>query len=204
MSTQVTSTSLRTVAVCAVVTTLFTSAAARAQDKAPAAPPTLPAPTPPAPTPPAGPAVQLIAVGTPAPDVQATAHDGTKVDLKKLKGKYVVFYFYPKDDTSGCTKQACSIRDSWDKLKKAGVTVFGVSTQNNESHKAFAEKYKLPFPLLPDESGDIAKKFGVPVENNKAKRMTVLIGKDGKVKFVQPKVSPENQAADILAQVEGK
>ena len=144
----------------------------------------------------------LLAPGTPAPDFTATAHNGEKVTLSKLKGKNVVLYWYPKDDTPGCTKQACDIRDNWDKLKKAGVMVYGVSTQDNTSHQAFAEKHKLPFPLLPDESGEIAKKFGVPVVNGKAKRMSVLIGKDGKVKHVWPKAATTGHAAEILAAVE--
>jgi peroxiredoxin Q/BCP len=147
---------------------------------------------------------ELLAVGTPAPDFTVTAHTGEKVQLSKLKGRYVALYFYPKDDTPGCTKQACSIRDHWGKLGKAGVAVYGVSTQGNDSHKAFAEKYKLPFPLLPDEKGEIAAKFKVPVSNGYAQRVTYLIGKDGKVKHVWPKANPTSQAEDILAQIEAK
>jgi peroxiredoxin Q/BCP len=130
------------------------------------------------------------------------AHDGQKVDLGKLKGKYVVLYFYPKDDTPGCTKEACDIRDNWAKMQKAGVAVFGVSTQDNTSHKAFAEKYKLPFPLLPDDKGEIAAKYKVPVVNGNARRITYLIGKDGKIKHVWPKVTPVGHSAEILAQIE--
>jgi peroxiredoxin Q/BCP len=84
------------------------------------------------------------------------------------------------------------------------VVVFGVSGQDNTSHKAFAEKYKLPFALLPDEKGEIATKYGVPFKDGKAKRMTYLIGKDGKVKHVWPKVTPVGHASEILAQVEAK
>jgi len=159
-----------------------------------------PAPAPLAPTPP--PAPELLPVGAPAPSFTAMAHDGTKFDLAKLKGKYVVLYFYPKDDTTGCTKQACDIRDNWGKLQKAGVAVFGVSTQDNTSHKAFAEKYKLPFPLLPDDKGEIAAKYKVPVVDGKARRITYLIGKDGKVKHVWPKAPTVGQANEILAQIE--
>jgi thioredoxin-dependent peroxiredoxin len=146
----------------------------------------------------------LLPVGSPAPDFTTTAHTGQKVELSKLKGKPVVLYFYPKDDTPGCTKEACDFRDAWTKLEKAGVVVFGVSTQDNTTHKAFAEKYKLPFALLPDEKGEIAKKFGVPVVDGKARRITYLIGKDGKVKHVWPKVTPVGHASEILAQVEAK
>jgi peroxiredoxin Q/BCP len=161
-----------------------------------------PAPSPtPAPAQPAA-APELLAVGSPAPTFTAVAHDGQKVDLAKLKGKLVVLYFYPKDDTPGCTKEACDIRDNWTKMQKAGVAVFGVSTQDNSSHKAFAEKYKLPFPLLPDDKGEIAAKYKVPVVNGNARRITYLIGKDGKIKHVWPKVTPVGHSAEILAQIE--
>jgi peroxiredoxin Q/BCP len=143
-------------------------------------------------------------VGSPAPEFTALSHDGQKVDLAKLKGKNVVLYFYPKDDTPGCTKEACDFRDSWAKLQKAGVVVFGVSTQDNGSHKAFAEKYKLPFALIPDDKGELAAKYKVPVVDGKARRITYLIGKDGKIKHVWPKVTPVGHASEILGQVEAK
>jgi peroxiredoxin Q/BCP len=153
------------------------------------------------PAPPAA-APEPLAVGTPAPAFTAIAHDGQKVELAKLKGKEVVLYFYPKDDTPGCTKEACDFRDNWTKIQKAGVVVYGVSTQDNTSHKAFAEKYKLPFPLLPDEKGELASKYHVDLVGGKAKRVTYLIGKDGKIKYVWPKVNPVGHSAEILAQVE--
>jgi peroxiredoxin Q/BCP len=151
---------------------------------------------------PGDPPADLLPVGAPAPDIKTTAHNGEAVDLAKLKGQYVVFYFYPKDFTGGCTKQACDIRDNWAKLKAAGVTVFGVSTQDNETHKKFAAEHKLPFALLPDEKHDIAKAFGVPVFLGLAKRVSFLIGKDGKIKYVWPKAATTGHAAEILAQVE--
>lgn len=144
-------------------------------------------------------AVPLLAIGAAAPDFSTTAHDGKKVSLSALKGQQVVLYFYPKDDTPGCTKEACEIRDTWAALQKAGVAVFGVSTQNIDSHKAFAEKYKLPFPLLPDEKGEIAARYHVPVVGGKARRITYLIDKTGKIKYVWPNVNPIGHAADILA-----
>src|SRR5690242_10288256 len=131
--------SLVIVALCA--------APALAAEPAPSTPPPAAAPAPPAPA-------DLLPVGSKAPTFTATTHDGQAVDLAKLKGKYVALYFYPKDDTPGCTKEACDFRDAWTKLQKAGVVVFGVSTQDNTSHKAFAEKYKLPFTLIPDEKGE--------------------------------------------------
>jgi peroxiredoxin Q/BCP len=154
--------------------------------------------------PPPAPAPELLAVGSAAPDFTTTAHTGDKVELAKLKGRFVVLYFYPKDDTPGCTKEACELRDSWAKLQKAGVAVFGVSTQDNTSHKAFAEKHKLPFALLPDDKGELAGKYKVPVVDGKARRITYLIGKDGKIKYVWPKVTPIGHAGEILAQVEAK
>ena len=173
------------------LTLLATAGLARAAEPAPAPAPAQPPPAP-----------ELLPVGSPAPTFTAVSHDGQKVDLAKLKGRYVVLYFYPKDDTPGCTKEACDIRDNWAKMQKAGVVVFGVSTQDNSSHKAFAEKYKLPFPLLPDDKGEIAAKYKVPVVDGKARRITYLIGKDGKIKHVWPKVTPVGHSAEILAQIE--
>jgi len=150
----------------------------------------------------ATPAPALLAVGTTAPDFTAVAHDGQKVELSKLKGKWVVLYFYPKDDTTGCTKEACDFRDNWTTLQKKGVAVFGVSTQDNTSHKAFASKYNLPFPLLPDDKGDIAGKYKVPLNGGLARRITYLIGKDGKIAHVWPTVNPVGHAGEILGQIE--
>ena len=145
----------------------------------------------------------LLAVGQVAPDFTAVAHDGHKVSLAALKGegKTVVLYFYPKDDTSGCTKEACEFRDNWTRLQKAGVVVFGISTQDNGSHKAFADKFHLPFPLLPDEKGEIAAKYLVPVVDGKARRITYLIGKDGRIRHVWPTVNPVGHAAEVLAAI---
>jgi thioredoxin-dependent peroxiredoxin len=156
----------------------------------------------PAPAP--SPIPDLLPVGTPAPEFTAVAHDGQKIDLAKLKGKNVALYFYPKDDTPGCTKEACDFRDSWSRLQKAGVVVLGVSTQDAVSHRAFAEKYKLPFALIPDDKGELAARYKVPVVGGNARRITYLIGKDGKIKHVWPKVTPVGHAAEILAAVEAK
>jgi peroxiredoxin Q/BCP len=147
----------------------------------------------------------LLPVGAPAPGFEVTAHDGRRVALSDLRRQHrqVVLYFYPKDDTPGCTREACELRDSWAALQKAGVAVFGVSTQDNTSHKAFAEKYKLPFPLLPDEKGELAAKYHVPVVGGKARRITYLIGTDGKIRYVWPNVNPVGHAADILAHLSG-
>ena len=151
----------------------------------------------------AGSAVGPIKEGEPAPALVATASNGTVVDLAKLRGRHVVVYFYPKDDTPGCTREACAFRDTWVRFEKANVTVIGVSVDDDASHKAFTEKHKLPFPLLADSNQAISKAFGVPVTSGYAARVTFLIGPDGVVKKVYPKVDPGVHAEQILADVGG-
>jgi len=141
----------------------------------------------------------LLAEGTPAPPIDTTAHTGEHVSLAALRGKPVVLYFYPKDDTSGCTKEACEIRDAWQKFQEAGAVVLGVSTDDNTSHVAFAQKYKLPFLLLPDQGGAIAKAYGVPLRMGLAKRVTFIIDRQGKIAKVFPDVNPAGHASEILA-----
>src|SRR5262249_54224283 len=102
----------------------------------------------------------LLEVGALAPDLSATAHDGTAIALRSL-GKPAVVYFYPKDDTPGCTKEACAFRDIWTEYQQAGVLVLGVSTDDDASHREFAEKYELTFPLIADTDESWAKSFGV-------------------------------------------
>src|SRR6478672_4717328 len=101
-----------------------------------------------------------LPAGSPAPDVAAPNQDGKLVKLSELKGKPVLLYFYPKDDTPGCTKEACSLRDDYSRFQKAGAVILGVSRQDAESHKAFRAKYHLPFDLLTDKDGSFAKAFG--------------------------------------------
>ncbi|GAC1580580.1 MAG: hypothetical protein NVS3B20_11400 [Polyangiales bacterium] len=142
--------------------------------------------------------------GDAAPILVATASNGTKVDLASLKGKSVVVYFYPKDDTPGCTKEACAFRDAWTKLAKSNVVVIGVSHDDEASHKAFAEKYKLPFPLVADTDFAISKRFGVPIiKDTYSSRVSFLIGTDGKIKKIYPKVDPAVHADQILADASG-
>lgn len=166
-----------------------TSAAPVASTAAPAAP---------TPSPSAAATPALLKEGDPAPALTATAANGAAVDLAAMKGKHVVVYFYPKDDTPGCTKEACAFRDAWSKLEKGKVQVLGVSVDDNESHKKFAEKYKLPFPLIADPDQKICKSFGVPVNSGYASRVSFLIGPDGKIKKVYPKVDPGVHADEIL------
>ena len=134
-----------------------------------------------------------------APAIDTTAHTGEHVTLAAFKGKPVVLYFYPKDDTPGCTKEASEIRDAWEALKKTDAIVLGVSTDGTESHVAFANKYQLPFMLLPDKDGTIAQAYGVPLTNGKAKRVTFVIDRAGKIAKVFPEVNPSGHAAEILA-----
>jgi peroxiredoxin Q/BCP len=140
----------------------------------------------------------LLAVGTAAPDFSVVAHDGKTVMLSALRGRYVVLYFYPRDDTSGCTKEACSFRDAWGELQARGVVVLGVSTQDNEAHREFAAKHALPFQLLPDTDRSLTGAYHVPVTLTMAKRVTYLIGPDGKIAKVWPSVTPAGHAREIL------
>jgi peroxiredoxin Q/BCP len=144
-----------------------------------------------------------LPVGAPAPTFAATAQDGQRVALADLRGRYVVLYFYPKDDTPGCTKEACSFRDAWAPLRDAGVIVLGVSEQDAASHAAFVEKYHLPFQLLVDDKGGLAAAYHVPVMMGFAHRTTYLIDKDGTIKRVWPDVKPEGHAGEILDAIKG-
>lgn len=136
--------------------------------------------------------------GKPAPALKAKAHDGSSVDLAALKGKPVVVYFYPKDETPGCTKEACSFRDAWDRLSKTGVVLIGVSADSDESHKAFVAHHKLPFLLVSDEKGDIAKSFGVPMMGAMTSRQSFVIGADGNVKKIYRAVDVQKHADEIM------
>lgn len=143
----------------------------------------------------------LLAPGQVAPVFKVTAHDGSVAELARLRGKWVALYFYPRDDTPGCTKQACSIRDGWPALQAAGVMVFGVSTDGNASHVEFARKHQLPFPLLPDEAGELAAQYRVPVTGGAARRITYLIDPQGKIAFVWDRVDVGAHATQILDKV---
>lgn len=145
-------------------------------------------------------AEKMLKEGDAAPDVEMTLQDGRKVKLSSLKGQLVTVYFYPKDETTGCTIEAQNFRDRFDDLKKAGITVIGVSTQDAASHKAFIEKEKLPFDLAVDEDKALAKAFGVPLRGpGLHARQTFLIGKDGKIKKVWRDVTPKDHADEVLA-----
>ena len=143
--------------------------------------------------------------GSVAPDFKANDGNGQTVRLKDLRGEKVVLYFYPKDDTPGCTKEACSFRDAFGDFKKRGIKVLGVSTDSEASHKKFATKYKLPFTLLADPGHAIADAYGVYGEKKfmgrtymGVKRITFLIDEKGKIKKVFEKVKPEEHAREVL------
>lgn len=143
-------------------------------------------------------AVEPLAEGTPAPDFTAPAHDGTTVQLSKLQGKPVVLYFYPKDETPGCTVEAQSFRDEMPDFEQHGATVLGVSLDSIESHKQFAENHNLQFPLLADTEGEIATKYGVSTEGGYARRVTFVIDPKGTIAKVYPQVNVKGHADEVL------
>ena len=127
----------------------------------------------------------LLEVGDRAPAFATKDQDGKAVKLSDYKGQKVVLYFYPKDDTPGCTKEACSFRDQYEDFTAAGAEVIGVSSDSGDSHRKFAEKYKLPFTLLSDRDGQVRKRYGVPATLGLLPgRVTFVIDKDGVVRHV--------------------
>jgi peroxiredoxin Q/BCP len=142
-----------------------------------------------------------LVVGKAAPDFAATAHDGMELKLSSLKGKNVVLYFYPKDETPGCTKEACEFRDAWKDLEGTGVVLVGISTDNADSHKKFAEHHQLPFHLVSDPEGAIAKSYGVPNRGGFLGRQTFVIGPDGNLKKIYRTVDVTKHAAEVLGDV---
>jgi thioredoxin-dependent peroxiredoxin len=141
----------------------------------------------------------MIQSGEPAPPFSLTDAAGKRVALEDLAGRDVVLYFYPKDDTPGCTKEACAFRDRMEDYAKADIQVYGVSLDSPESHREFREKYGLNFPLLTDEGGRASEALGVLREDRKrTKRVTFLLDPEGRISKVYPEVSPETHAEEIL------
>ncbi len=140
-----------------------------------------------------------IAEGQVAPDFDAVAHDGVVVKPSALKGRPIVLYFYPRDETPGCTKEACAFRDAWNELAKTNVVLVGISTDDATSHTQFAKNHELPFQLVSDPSGAIARAYGVPNRAGFLARQTVVIGADGKVKKIHRTVDVQTHANQILA-----
>ncbi|MDJ0660124.1 MAG: peroxiredoxin [Crocosphaera sp.] len=138
-----------------------------------------------------------LAVGTVAPDFTTIDDEGNTVSLSDYKGKVVVLYFYPKDDTPGCTKEAQSFRDNYQQYQDKDMVVFGVSMDDQASHKAFKEKYGLPFQLLVDKDGTLTKAYDVE-GGGYSKRVTYIIDAEGKISYVDEKVKTDTHAQDIL------
>src|SRR3954464_8006210 len=147
----------------------------------------------------------VIEEGKPAPDFELPTDSGETVKLSDLRGKPVVLYFYPKDDTPGCTTQACGIRDAYGEFERAGAVVLGVSPDSEKSHVKFKDKYELPFTLLADTDHAVAEQYGVWGEKRFAgkkymgvNRSTFVIDAEGNVKRVMHDVKPANHADDVL------
>jgi peroxiredoxin Q/BCP len=147
----------------------------------------------------------MIAVGKKAPPFTLPADDGTSVSLADLKGSKVVLYFYPKDDTPGCTTESCELRDHWDEITRAGAVVLGISPDPVASKKKFRQKYQFPFRLLADEDHAVAEAYGVWGEKSMygrkymgILRTTFLIDEQGKVEHVFANVKPKGHGAEVL------
>jgi len=152
----------------------------------------------------------ILAPGDPAPAFSGLAvggpyGDGQPVTLADFPGRTIVLYFYPKDDTPGCTVQACALRDRYDHLLKTGAVIFGVSIDSPASHRAFIQKHALPFPLISDESKEIVQAYGVWVEKSLygktflgTERSTFVVGPDGRIKSIFRKVKPAGHTDAVL------
>lgn len=149
-----------------------------------------------------------LKVGDVAPDFTATTTDGSSLSLKDLRGKHVILYFYPKDDTPGCTKEACAFRDIHAAFNAKNAVVLGVSTDPVKSHRKFTEKYGLPFPLLADEDRTLVEAYGVYGEKvfmgrkyQGVFRVTFHIDPDGNIANIWPNVKPETHPVEVLTAI---
>jgi len=150
----------------------------------------------------------MLNIGDKAPDFTLISDTGEKVSLKDLKGKKVILYFYPKDDTSGCTKEACSFRDNIKIIEKKNAVVIGVSKDNTYSHQKFKKKYDLPFTLLSDENLDMLKEYDVWKEKSMygrkymgIERTTFIIDEKGKISEIFNKVKVDGHTEEILSKL---
>lgn len=143
----------------------------------------------------------LLAVGTTAPDRVLQDQSGASTSLASFRGSPLVVYFYPRDGTPGCTREACAFRDSWDRYEQAGVRIVGVSTDDVASHARFAREHDLPFPLLADVDGALARAFGVRQHLGMDSRVTFVLDGEGVVRSVFREVDPGVHAEEILAEI---
>ncbi|MFQ6011663.1 MAG: peroxiredoxin [Nitrososphaerales archaeon] len=139
-----------------------------------------------------------LSIGQRAPEFELRSTTGSTARLADYLGKKVVLYFYPKDDTPGCTIEACGFRDDYNKIKEKGGEIIGISVDDIDSHNAFKSKYNLPFPLVSDTTTEVAQKYGV-LGTDKATRVTFIIDKEGKIAEIFPKVEPDKHAAEVLS-----
>lgn len=155
-------------------------------------------------------AVELLNVGTKAPAINAKDQEGNTISLEDFKGSKVILYFYPKDDTPGCTKEACNLRDNYELLLEKGYKVIGVSVDDEKSHQKFINKYELPFPLIADTDHAVVNAYKVWVEKNMygrkymgTHRATYLIDEEGTITHAIKKVKSADATAQILEVTEG-
>jgi peroxiredoxin Q/BCP len=141
-----------------------------------------------------------LQVGEPAPDFDLVSDDGTRVKLSDQRGKRVILFFYPKDDTPGCTRQACGMRDNYSTIAGGNAVVFGISPDSQDSHKAFRDKFSLPYPLLVDEGHAVADAYGVWGDVRNV-RSHFVIDEQGKLADVQVQVTPEESVERALEAV---
>ena len=147
----------------------------------------------------------MLNIGDKAPDFSGVDEKGNKISLKDFKGKKIVLYFYPKDNTTGCTAEACDFRDNYSRIKRKGVVLLGVSPDSEKSHQKFIEKYDLPFPLIADTEKTIANAYGVWQEKSMygrkymgIVRSTFIIDEKGKIQAIFPKVKVAGHVDEIL------
>ena len=150
-----------------------------------------------------------LKIGDKAPGFNAVDHEGNPVSLEAFKGQKVILFFYPKDNTPGCTAEACNLRDNYDDLLEKGFQIIGVSADPEDSHRKFAEKYRLPFPLIPDTEKNILKKYDVwglkkfmGREYQGINRTTFVISEDGKIENIITKVKTKDHADQILSEMD--
>lgn len=143
----------------------------------------------------------LLPVGATAPELVGRDISGKDSRLSEQRGHAAVVYFYPKDETPGCTQEACAFRDTWNRFQEHRVAIFGVSRDSAASHAEFLKKHELPFPLVADESGQVQGAYGVPSRLGKAARVTFLIDAQGRIARVWPDVDPAVHAGDVLKAV---